>query len=144
MSQEIITVLEYIGEKLGIVIDWTSENIWPQIMDILGRYRILQIVVNAIWLVVALIALVVFIMIWIKIYKAYLACSKNKEDNFWWNWSDFTYSTDSTVALYIMALISAFAFVFIVPTLICMANNILEWLIIPEIQFLELFKSITG
>ena len=27
MSQEIIAVLEYIGEKLGIAIDWTAENV---------------------------------------------------------------------------------------------------------------------
>lgn len=59
MSQEIINVLEYIGGKLGIALDWTSENIWPQVLDILGRYRILQIVISGIWLAVALIALVV-------------------------------------------------------------------------------------
>ena len=35
MSEEIIKVLDYLGEQLGIVIDWSSENVWPQVMDIL-------------------------------------------------------------------------------------------------------------
>lgn len=144
MSQEIIAVLEYISEKLGIVIDWTSETIWPQVMDVLGRYRILQIVVNGIWFVIALIALVVFICLWVKIFKAYLACSKNEEDNMWWNWLNYSRRADSTVALFAMVLITAIAALLIIPTLIIIPGEILEWIFIPEIRFLELFKSITG
>lgn len=31
MSEEIIKVLDYICEQLGIAIDWTAENVWPQV-----------------------------------------------------------------------------------------------------------------
>ena len=144
MSQEIINVLEYIGGKLGVALDWTSENIWPQVLDILGRYRILQIVIHSIWFAVALIALVVFICIWIKIFKAYLACSKNKEDNLWWNWLNYSGRADSTGFVFTMSVFSAIAALLIVPTLIIEPGEILKWAFIPEIQFLELFKSITG
>lgn len=144
MSQEIINVLEYIGGKLGIALDWTSENIWPQVLDILGRYRILQIVISGIWLAIALIALVVFIYIWIKIFKAYLACVKDKQDNLWWNWLNYHGNADSTGFLFTVAVLSAIALFLIVPTLIIEPGEILKWVFIPEIQFLELFKSITG
>lgn len=144
MSQEIIAVLEYISEKLGIVIDWTSETIWPQVMDVLGRYRILQIVVNGIWFVIALIALVVFICLWVKIFKAYLICKKNKESNFWWTWLSYFDHADTTGPLFATVIITAIAALLIIPTLIVMPGEILEWIFIPEIQFLELFKSITG
>ena len=144
MSQEIINVLEYIGGKLGIALDWTSENIWPQVLDILGRYRILQIVISGIWLAIALIALVVFICIWIKIFKAYLACVKDKLDNLWWNWSNYYGNAGSTGFLFTVAVLSAIALFLIVPTLIIEPGEILKWVFIPEIQFLELFKSITG
>lgn len=144
MSQEIITVLEYIGEKLGIAIDWTSENIWPQVLDILGRYRILQIVISSIWFSVALIALVVFICLWVKIFKAYLACIKDKQSNLWWNWLSYHGNADSTSFVFTAVLLSAIAFFLIVPTLIIEPGEILKWVFIPEIQFLELFKSITG
>ena len=144
MSQEIITVLEYIGEKLGIVIDWTSENIWPQVLDILGRYRILQIVISGIWLSVALIVLVIFISIWVKIFKAYLACIKDKQSNLWWNWLSYHDDADNTGFVSAMVLLTAIAAFLIIPTLIIEPGEILKWVFIPEIQFLELFKSITG
>lgn len=144
MSQEIIAMLEYIGEKLGIVIDWTSETIWPQVMDVLGRYRTLQIVANSIQFAIALIALAVFICLWVKIFKAYLACVKDKQDNLWWHWLSYFGHADSTGFVFTAVLITAIAVLFIVPTLIIMPGEILEWIFIPEIQFLELFKSITG
>lgn len=144
MSQEIINVLEYIGGKLGVALDWSSENIWPQVLDILGRYRILQIVISSIWLVAALIALVVFICLWIKIFKAYLACTKDKKSNLWWNWFSYHGEAGSTGFVIAVGVLSGLAFFLIVPTLIIMPGEILEWVFIPEIQFLELFKSITG
>ena len=52
MSQEIINVLNYLGEQLGIAIDWSSENVWPQVMDILGRYRLFELATTGIWLVI--------------------------------------------------------------------------------------------
>ena len=144
MSQEIITVLEYIGEKLGIAIDWTSENIWPQVLDILGRYRILQIVISAIWVIVALIALIVFICIWVKIFKAYQTCVKDEQSNLWWNWYSYRGYADSTDFVFTAVLFTVIAAILIIPTLIIESGEILKWALVPEIQFLELFKSITG
>lgn len=144
MSQEVINVLEYIGGKLGVALDWTSENIWPQVLDILGRYRILQIVISCIWFAIALIALVIFICLWIKIFKAYLACIKDKQDNLWWNWLSNYGNADSTSFVFAAAILTAIAFFLIIPTLIIEPGEILKWVFIPEIQFLELFKSITG
>lgn len=135
MSQEIINVLEYIGGKLNIALDWTSENIWPQVLDILDRYRILQIVINSIWLAVALIALVVFICLWIKIFKAYLACNKDKQSNLWWDWSGCYGKAGTTGFVIAATVLSAIAFFLIIPTLIIMPGEILEWIFIPEIQF---------
>ena len=145
MRQEIINVLEYIGGKLGIALDWTSENIWPQVLDILGRYRILQIVISSIWLVAALIALVVFICLWIKIFKAYLTCKKDKKSNLWWDWLNYHGDAGTTGLTSTIIFLSAIAAAFlIIPTLVIEPGKILEWVFIPEIQFLELFKSITG
>ena len=37
-SQEIITVLDYLCKKFGIVIDWTSESVIPYLEDLAARY----------------------------------------------------------------------------------------------------------
>jgi hypothetical protein len=37
-SKELITVLDYLANKLGIVIDWTSENVMPYLESLCKRY----------------------------------------------------------------------------------------------------------
>lgn len=37
-SQEIINILNYLGQKFGIAIDWTSENVMPYLEELCGRY----------------------------------------------------------------------------------------------------------
>ena len=70
MSQEIINVLNYLGEQLGIAIDWSSENVWPQVMDILGRYRLLEIVSSCLWIVIQIAFIVYALVVLMKCFKA--------------------------------------------------------------------------
>ena len=37
-SDEFIKVIDALGKKIGIVIDWTSENIMPYIVDLFERW----------------------------------------------------------------------------------------------------------
>ena len=37
-SQEIINVLDYLCNKFGIAIDWTSENVIPYIEELCERF----------------------------------------------------------------------------------------------------------
>lgn len=37
-SKEIITVLDYLAQKFGVAIDWTSENVMPYLQDLCSRY----------------------------------------------------------------------------------------------------------
>ena len=34
VSKEIIEVLDYIGEKIGVTIDWTSDNVIPYVKEL--------------------------------------------------------------------------------------------------------------
>ena len=77
MSQEIINVLEYLSNQLGIAIDWTSENVWPQVMDILGRYRLFKLATTGIWLVVEVVMAVVAFFVLKSMAKDYMKIKKN-------------------------------------------------------------------
>lgn len=37
-SDELITVLDYLAHKLGIVIDWTSDSVMPYLEDLCARF----------------------------------------------------------------------------------------------------------
>lgn len=56
MSNEIIKVFDALGEKLGIVIDWGQENIYPYIQDLCQRatqYKITNnIIALSVWVII--------------------------------------------------------------------------------------------
>jgi len=133
MSEEIIKVLDYIGDKLGIAIDWSSENVWPYVMDVLGRYRIMEIVINAIWVVVltgmtiAMITLLCKSTRWALIEKHGV-------------WYDDYYQMPSILSL-VTWILSVVAICIMIPFVIVCSNNILNWSIVPEIKYLNMLQS---
>lgn len=64
-SDQIIQVLDYLGEKLGVSIDWTSENILPYVQTLCSKYINWEIATSIVWLVVG-IALIILAIIAFK------------------------------------------------------------------------------
>ena len=52
MSGEIIKVLEYLGEKFGIVIDWTGENVMPYLNQLCEKFVAWEISTSIAWIVI--------------------------------------------------------------------------------------------
>lgn len=38
MSDEIIKILDDLGQRFGIAIDWSSQNVMPYLQDLISRY----------------------------------------------------------------------------------------------------------
>lgn len=74
MSEEIIKVLDNLGEKFGIAVDWTSQNIMPYIQELMNRYRSYFITSCVIWLTLELVLLFISIVI-------FKGCIKGKKEN---------------------------------------------------------------
>ena len=141
MSEEIIKVIDYICGKLGLAIDWTAENVMPQVIDIFSRYRIYEIVRNSMCLALCFGMIAVFFMLWKKVINCRKICMQEKRDNFWWetlSYSDSAGMKLSTIILTIITCIAAIAFLSIVCN--C-ANNIMQWTFIPEVKILETLKG---
>jgi hypothetical protein len=47
VSEQIIQVINDLCAKFGMVIDWTSENVWPYIESLVGKYIKLEIATSA-------------------------------------------------------------------------------------------------
>ena len=58
MSDEIIKILDDLGRRFGIAIDWSSENVLPYIRDLMSRYVNYEAMTSVVWIVVALIAII--------------------------------------------------------------------------------------
>lgn len=50
VSNQIIEILNYLGEKFGIVIDWSSQNIMPYIVELCGRFISWEIATSLMWI----------------------------------------------------------------------------------------------
>ena len=58
MSDEIIKILDDLGRRFGIAIDWSSENVMPYLQDLMSRYINYEVMTSVVWIVVALIVII--------------------------------------------------------------------------------------
>lgn len=140
MSEEIIKVLDYLGEQLGIAIDWSAENVWPQVMDILGRYRLLEIIFTCMWIFAETVFVVVSLIAIVKCLKASARIRKTKEDNFWWyRGYSSTWMSGAGAIITILSAVFGGSSLFMLPMDV---GKLLKWIIVPEIQYLEMLKGL--
>lgn len=52
MDEQIINVLNNLCDKLGIVVDWTQQNIQPYLQELFEKYVRYEITTSAVWIVV--------------------------------------------------------------------------------------------
>lgn len=83
VSKQVIEILNALCEKIGIVVDWSNENVLPYAIEIMQKIVKYEIATSTVWISIAL----VFGLITYKIVKFY-----NKENNSYSVkfWSNFT------------------------------------------------------
>lgn len=131
MSEEIIKVLDHIGDKLGIAIDWSSENIWPYVTDILNRYRNMKLIENSGWLIFCIILIIAAFVALAKIAHGI------KEQIIPWY---SPYRQSSSAEADVTCIVCIIGVVFLVVISIVIFSNILKWAIVPELKYLEMLK----
>ena len=52
VSQQIIEILDYLCRKLGIVIDWSSDNVLPYLQNLCNEYIQWEITTSVVWIIV--------------------------------------------------------------------------------------------
>lgn len=81
MSEEIIKVLDDLGNRFGIAIDWTSENVMPYLQDLFTRFINYKIGTTIMWIVICVIVLITSVIIIVKSTKGLKEeCDKNLYD----------------------------------------------------------------
>lgn len=133
MSEEIIKVLDYIGDKLGIAIDWSSANVWPQVLNILGRYRVLKILLASIGIILELAIITVAVVLLIKSIQGYIANGKIWCVNYSWGYEPSAFS----VLAWIGSIVAFIVFFIFLCGDIC---DLLRWTIVPEVQYVEMLQ----
>ena len=68
MSKEIIEILDYLGSKMGLAIDWTSENVLPYVDQLFNKFISWQIATSIAWIVIGVIIFLIGLL-FIKFVK---------------------------------------------------------------------------
>ena len=154
--------VDAVAEKFGMFVDWTSDNIVPQVMDILMRYRLYEI---------TRLSLIIFLLfIVFSICVGFLTAAKvetkkvNKitKDNDWYYYKGtfFEYSLNLTYdeehknykvvssKIYDITTFGLISAIIIGIVLMCLIGfgfepvfNLIKWIFVPEIQFYSLIMG---
>lgn len=66
VSDEVIKVLDYLCKKIGLTIDWTSNNVLPYIKQLCGKFIKWEIGTSIAWIAVAIV-LIIFSVVFLKV-----------------------------------------------------------------------------
>ena len=144
MNNKIIEVLDYLGEKIGLAIDWTAENVYPQVIEFMVRYRTYEMVTDIIWILIAL-GCCFGMYLYVKkiVVPAKIRCNETREDNFWfecWSGSGINCNIGGTI---LTAFLGFIAFVVVIMMFV-LIEDLVKWIVIPEMQFYEVIKSLVS
>lgn len=118
MNMEIEKAIDKIAEKFGIVVDWSQDNIYPYIRDILQRYRTVSIVHDA----VAIGVLGLLILSAILILKSRGKSIKDSYD-------EFIFAIFMVLCFFVLAILLLIT--------ICEIYDLTNWIFVPEMQFVK-------
>ena len=133
MSEEIIKVLDNLGEKIGITIDWTNENILPYLQDLMSRFIGLKNVQAIIWIVISSIIILVTILAIVGTIK-YI----KKQDK-----TSYEYDDEVFICGLIDFAIGMITIIFLI-ILLCNTFGLLQNIYTPELTLLEYISNYGG
>ena len=136
MDKELCNVIDKIAEKIGVAIDWSSENVMPYIQDIMQRYRTMSIVGNVGAIIVCAIIITICVIVVTKMIKGIVNGLKNEVSSIWFD-ADYDELSKLSIVTSVIIIIPLLVSVIV----LCVAAvDLIGWLYVPEVKFLGVLK----
>ena len=68
-SEQLMYLIDEFAKRIGIVIDWTNDNIMPYLCDLITRYGQFHLAINSIMFVVCLLVSILCVWGWLKVVE---------------------------------------------------------------------------
>ena len=127
-NNELVELLKELANQMGIAVDWTSENIRPYIIDIMGRLAKYEIFTSVIWILLFAIIVFIAVQFWKIAYKKY----KDVDD----------YEFDDESFFWISILLGL-VIIGVVIGIVCQLSDIGEAIYMPEVLLIEKLRSLS-
>ena len=124
MSNEIIKILDAVCDKFGMAIDWTAENVMPQVEQIGEHIVQYELWSSSLWTMLALVVLIV----------GTIVCGKKIK-------SAFKYGEGDTILE--MGIIMVIVYFIFVPVLLTQSQDVIAALTFPEKTILDFITTYT-
>lgn len=131
MSEEIIKVLDELGKRFGIVIDWSNQNIIPYLQELLKRFICYQNITACVWIIIS----IVMTICGVAMFKFLNKWRKSDDYN-----SD--YSCDDELLAILGYMFSIFIIVIGIGLIIGNILGIAKNICMPEMVVYEYIKNI--
>lgn len=136
MSEEVIKILDNLGEKFGVAIDWTSENIAPYLTELYERAERYFIVDSIVTLIICAALFVASLFVIIKITKCVSRDAKIGTRTIWFD----RFSDDGSGFSVICRVAAGFIMV-ITAILISLAiSGLIKSIYIPEMMIIQMLE----
>lgn len=135
MSEEIIKVLDNLGEKFGIAIDWSSQNVLPYLQDLMSRFIAYKNLSAIIWIVVSVVFIILSITLGVIICKKIKKYYENKT---------YGCENDKNFGYGLTWFFAGMIILIFIIVLFCNINGILKNIYIPEATVIEYINSLTS
>lgn len=83
MSNEIISVIDHLCDKLGIAVDWTADNAMPMIQQLIEKYARYLLVNNIAWLCVWVAIMIPCVFMVVRLFIGGIKNEKWCADELW-------------------------------------------------------------
>ena len=136
-SNQVIEILNEICNKLGIAVDWTSENILPQVKIVCEKLVKYFIVQRSILCSLGFLSVCVRIAYGIFLLKQFLQYKTTKKDNFlceYYKYSGSTGLQSYTWIINVIAIVMGVTGIILFGTGL---SGLIKWLTVPEIAIIE-------
>ena len=130
MSEEIIKVLDALGEKFGIAINWTSENVMPYLQQLCNKYITYEIATS-----VVLLLLGVFLLFIGK----YLI---EKTKQYWKKYEEESEYSDFDIIATVFGMLAGCVIIVGIIVILCQTFDIITCVTFPEKMLIEEMQSI--
>lgn len=136
MSDQVIKILEYMGEKIGVAIDWTQENVLPYAEDLVRRFITYNIVECALCILCFILCGVTAAILVKVISDGINKAKATRKDN----WIAIAYSygdVEPNVGGVFLIVATGICILACAVGIPCMIGELIKWCIIPEFKIVE-------
>lgn len=142
----IIETLDYLFEKFGIAVDWTTENVMPYVEQLAEKIVTYKIVTDSILVGVSIIAIIICCICAKTLYTNYQQCVTKKETNLFWDVYERVWSKDIDLTGFgfVFSASATVSFVVAFIVFICSFAGLIKWIFIPELQLIEYVSNLVS